>query len=178
MKKRDVMQKLLQLTGEECGSALVEFALTILLLMSVTVGVIGFALAMYTYHFVSSAAQQGLRFAIVRGDTWSEYTPTTCSTSAPASFTMVYDCTASATDIQNYVQSTTTGGIDPDGVGVTTAVTNPSDIPGDTVTGCSATDNNKGCIVKVTVSYTFDFIPFQHLSAFTMSATSAGVTVQ
>jgi Flp pilus assembly protein TadG len=180
MKARTPMPRLSRLAREEHGAELVEFAMTALILMTLVAGVIGFALAMYTYHFVSFAAQQGARFAIVRGHTWSENETANCSTSPPPNFTMVYNCTASATDIQNYVQSLAPTGINPSSV---TIDTSSSDVwPGVTPDGdaCSPT-NSQGCLVKVTVKYTFDYLKIfglQNLSAWSMSATSEGVILQ
>jgi len=172
------MQKLFRLAREEGANTLLEFAMTAMILMALTVGVIGFAMAMYTYHFVSSAAQQGARFAMVRGYTWSEYTTENCSTSAPPSFTMPYNCTASATDIQNYVQSLATGGISPSSVTIDGISSNsyiwPGDTPDGTTTPCATNANSQGCLVKVTVKYNFKFFPSQHLSAFAITATSVG----
>lgn len=171
------MRKLFRLARGTRGSSLVEFAMTASLMMFVTVAVIGFARAMYTYHFLSAAAQQGARFAMVRGHTWSSGETDSCSTSAPPSFTMVYDCEASGTDIQNYVQSLATGGINASSL---TVDTTSSDLwPGKTPDGttCSPT-NSAGCLVKVKVSYTFTFFPFEHLSGWSVSATSEGVIVQ
>jgi len=178
------MQKLLRLACDESGAELVEFAMTALILMGLMVGMIGFMLAMYAYHYVSSAAQQGMRFAIVRGYTWSKDETVNCSTSAPPNFTMAYNCTATATDIQNYVKSLATGGINSSNV---TIDTTSSDLwPGTTpdctssCSGCSPT-NSQGCLVKVKVSYTFDFFklfPLQKLSNWSMSATSEGVILQ
>lgn len=179
MKKRVGMQKLFRLASEECGAELVEFALSALILMAILVGVIGSAMAMYTYHFVSSAAQQATRFAMVRGYTWSKDETTNCSTSAPPNFTMIYNCTASSTDIQNYVQSLATGGIS--AASVTVNTTNSYVWPGQTPDGTTApcaTVNSQGCLVKVTVSYTFNFFPVQRMSAWSMSATSEGAILQ
>lgn len=175
--KKFGMKKLLRLACEESGSVLVEFAMSALLLMGLLVAVIEFALGMYTYHFLSSAAQQGTRFAIVRGDTWSENVAANCSTSAPPNFKMVYDCTASGTDIQNYVQSLATGGITASSVTVNT--TNSYVWPGVTPDdGTCSTVNAQGCMVKITVSYSFKFMPFEKLSALSMSASSEGVILQ
>ncbi|HLI03888.1 MAG TPA: TadE/TadG family type IV pilus assembly protein [Terracidiphilus sp.] len=172
-KIRAGMQKLFRLSRREHGSALVEFAMSALILMGILVGVTEFAVAMYAYHFLSSAAQQGTRFAMVRGSTWSEYETDNCSTSAPPNFTMPYDCTASSTDIQNYVQSLATPGISPGSVTVSATW------PGLTPDGTScATANSQGCLVKVKVSYSFQFLPFQNLSAMSLSATSEGVILQ
>lgn len=149
--------------------------MTASMLIAITVGIIGFSLAIYTYHFISTAAQQGERFASLRGHTWSEYTTTSCSTSAPPSFTMVYDCEAASGDVQNYVQSTVPGAITAANVTVTT--TWPALNPDGTATGCSPA-NSHGCLVTVVVKYTYHFWPFEHLTALAMSATSEGVVLQ
>lgn len=182
MKKTANIEKLLRLAREESGAELVEFAMTALILMGLMVGAFGFMLAMYTYHFVSSAAQQGMRFAIVRGQTWSKDETVNCSTSAPPSFTMAYNCTASATDIQNYVQSLATGGITASNVTIDTTSADvwPGKTPAGSSTGCSTT-NSQGCMVKVKVSYTFKYFnvyPLNKLSSWSMSATSEGVILQ
>lgn len=168
-------KKLLRLARGERGSALVEFAMTASMLIAITVGIIGFGLATYTYHFLSAAAQQGERFASLRGHTWSEYTTTSCSTSAPPGFTMVYDCEAATGDVQNYVQSLVPGAIKVASITVTT--TWPGQTPDGATTGCSPA-NSHGCLVKVVVSYTYHFWPFEHLAALPMSATSEGVVLQ
>ena len=177
--KRDLIPRLRELACEERGSALVEFAITIVMLMTLTVSVIGFALAMYSYHFVSSAAQQGVRFAVVRGYTWSKDVSVACSTTAPPSFTVPYNCTASATDIQNYVQSLAVVGINRSGVAINTTSSYiwPGQTPSGSTAGCSTT-NSQGCVVKVTVNYTFSFFGIQGLSPFAMSATAQGVVLQ
>jgi Flp pilus assembly protein TadG len=173
------MQKLFRLVREESGVELVEFAVTAMVLMFILFGVIEFALAMYAYHFTSNAAQQGTRFAMVRGYTWSKNTTTACSTSAPPSFTMPYGCTASSTDIQNYVQSLASAGISPGNVTINTTNSYvwPGTTPDGASTGCTQ-PNSQGCLVKVTVSYSFKLLPFLKVSALPMSATSETVILQ
>jgi Flp pilus assembly protein TadG len=168
MMRRNTIRKLLTLTREECGYELLEFAISVTLFMMAVLGVIGFASAVYVYHFVTWGAQQGTRFAIVRGADLSS----DCSTSAPPSFTMKYGCVASATDVQNYVRSLTTGGINVNNVQVST--TWPGTTP-DCSSGCSActTTNSQGCMVKVQVSYSFNFsLGFLPSSPLTLSGTS------
>jgi Flp pilus assembly protein TadG len=173
MKKRFDREKLLRLASEDSGSELVEFGVCALVIMGLLVGVMEFALGMYTYHFLSSAAQQGTRFAMVRGSTWSEYETDKCSSTAPPNFAMVYDCTASSTDVQNYVQSLATTGINPSSV--TVSATWPGSTPDG---GSCSTTNAQGCLVKVKVSYSFNFLPFEGLSALSLSATSEGTILQ
>ncbi len=143
-------KKLLQ---DESGTELVEFALSAMVLFTVLFAIIEFSLSMYAYHFVTSAAQAGARYAIVRGADW---TPA-CSTSAPPSFTMNYSCNASASDVSNYVRSLVTTGLDPSKVTVT--ATWPGTTP-DCTKNCTACSpvNSQGCLVKVQVSYAFSFV--------------------
>ena len=180
MKKRVAVRKLFRLASEDWGAELVEFAMSSLLLMTITVSVIGMSMAMYAYHFLSTAAQQGARFAEVHGYTWSEYTTTNCTTSAPPSFTMVYQCTAAAGDIQNYVKSLATAGITPGNVTIdeTTSDLWPGKNPDGTTTGCTTSAKSQGCFVKVKVLYTFHFIGFERLPPLAMSATAEGVILE
>jgi Flp pilus assembly protein TadG len=180
MKKAMHMPKLFRLAREERGSTLVEFAMTALLLVVLSSGVLQWMLAMYAYHFTTYAAQQGARFAAVRGYTWSKDKTTNCSTSAPPNFTMPYECTASATDIQNYVQNLATSGINPSNVTINTTSTYvwPGETPDNTTTGCTTNANSQGCMVKVTVSYTVSFLPFIKSPSLTIGATSEDVILQ
>ncbi len=179
MKKRNQLQNLLRLARDESGIELVEFAMTALVLTIVMFAAFEFAFALYIFHFASYAAQEGSRFAMVRGNTWSKNISTDCSTSAPPNFTMPYDCTASITDIQNYVQSLATGGISSSAVSIdtTSSYVWPGTTPDGSTTGCT-TANSQGCLVKVTVKYSFNFMPFMKLSALPISATSETVILQ
>lgn len=56
----------------ESGSALIEFALVSTVFLTLLFGIIDAGRALYAYDFVSSAARQGTRYAMVRG--------TSCST--------------------------------------------------------------------------------------------------
>ncbi len=174
------MQKLLRLAHDERGSTLVEFAMTTLLLVVLVAGVLQWILAMYAYHFTTYAAQEGARFAAVRGYTWSKSKTTSCSTSAPPSFTMPYECTASAADIQNYVQSLATGGIKASNITIneTSSYVWPGTTADNTSTGCTTNANSQGCMVKVTVSYSLSFLPFITGHTLTIGATSENVILQ
>jgi Flp pilus assembly protein TadG len=174
MKNNVAMQKLFRLVRDERGTELVEFAMSASLLIFLVIGILQWMFAMYAYHFTTYAAQQGTRFAMVRGYTWSESVTTNCSTSAPPNFTMKYSCTASSADIQNYVQSLATPGINPSNVTIDTTSTYvwPGKTPDNATTGCTTNANSQGCLVKVTVSYTFSFLSFLPMHPFSMSATS------
>ena len=176
MRRRIRMCKVIRLARDERGAELVEFAMASLILTMLLFGVFEIAYAMYAYHFTTYAAQQGARFAMVRGYTWSKNTATDCATSS-SGFTMPFNCTAQNSDIKNYVQSMATGGIDPAGLTV-----NTDNWPGETATGattgCTSNANTPGCLVKVTVGYSFNFIPFLHMTALSMSATSEQTILQ
>ena len=133
-----------------------------MLLMAVF-GVIDFSRALYTYHFVSYAAEQGARYAMVRGGDW---------TSSCSSYTS-YACTASTANVQSYVQSLTPPGITASSVSATP--TWPGTTVSGSTTGCSVT-TDQGCLVKVKVSYAFHFmLPYLPVAGLSMTATSEQV---
>jgi hypothetical protein len=156
---------------DEAGSELVEFAVSVLVLLMLCFGIIDVSRAMYAYHFVSHAAQEGSRYAIVRGADWK----TSCATSPPPGFTLSFDCTASTSDVQNYVRSLSLPGIDPSQISVTTTWpgTTP-DCNGNCAT-CSPA-NSQGCIVNVKIQYPFSFLlPFLPKSSFNFTGSSQKV---
>lgn len=139
----------------ETGSSLVETALSIMLLLTVMFGVIEISLATYTYHFISEAAREGTRYAIVRGNTCSGFSSA---------------CPASKDDIKTYVKGLGFPGIDPSKMTVTVSY---AAFPAGTNCSPSATCNNAGNIVTIQVQYAFPFsVPFVSASTFNMSSTS------
>jgi Flp pilus assembly protein TadG len=177
MMKHIDLQRRFRWACEESGSALTEFAVTVPLLIFLLFAVLQGTFAMYAYHYTAFAAQQGARFAMVRGATWSEFGTFTCGTSAPPNFTMKYGCTALNTDIQNYVQSL--GAINPSNLTINTSNSYiwPPQTPDGASAGCAQT-KAKGCMVRVTANYTFNFLPLLPFSTLTMSATSEKVILQ
>lgn len=174
MRRGTIVEKLLRFVRDENGSELVEFAMTALAQMFILIGVFQVMLAMYAYHFATYAAQRGARFAVVRGYTWSKNTTTNCSTSAPPSFTMPYNCTASSTDIQNYIQSLTTPGLNRSSVSMNTTNSYvwPGATPGGSTAPCATHANSQGCLVKVSVTYTINIFPFLGSTSTSIGATS------
>lgn len=96
----------------DIGSAVLEFGLVVVMFFMFVFGVMDFGRALYSYHFVSNAACEATRYAIVRGSSSTD--PVTAS------------------DIQAYVKSITPEGIDPNQLTVTTTWS-PDDSPGSTV---------------------------------------------
>jgi Flp pilus assembly protein TadG len=132
-------------------------------LMMLIFGIIDCSRALYTYHFVSCAAQQGARYAIVRGGDW----PASCATATS------YGCEASAANIKTYVQSLASPGIT--AASITVTPTWPQQTVNGATTGCNtgATQDNEGCLVKVQVSYSYHFfLPYLPAGTIPMTATS------
>jgi Flp pilus assembly protein TadG len=147
---------------DEHGSAILETALSMIILISFLFGVMEMGLALYTYHFISEAAREGTRYAVVRGST--------CTGFASA-------CPASPTDVQNYIKNLGFPGIDPAKMVVPapvwTAYTSGSTCPG------SPPCNSPGNQVSVTVQYNFPLsVPFVPAQTFTLSSTSAMIISQ
>lgn len=143
---------------DERGQNLVEFALVLILALTIIFGVIDFARALYAYEFVAHAAREGTRYAMVRG---AQCQQTDCS----------------MTGIQTYVKSLANNiGLDPSAMAdpqvtwPSASYNNPS---------CATTYNNPGCVVQVQVTYNFKFIfPFLPTITYPMISTSQMVIAQ
>lgn len=138
----------------ERGSALVEFAIASLMALTMMLGIVDFARALYTYHLVANGARAGSRYAMVHGSS--------CTVSG---------CPATSDQIQTYVRGLAPG-IDPSSLAVTTTWSTTS----------SCTDANgqgAGCLVTVSVSYPFRFIvPVLPRYTMTMRSSSQMVVSQ
>lgn len=157
-----------QLVHEETGNTLLESALCLSLVLLVIIGIMQCSLAVYTEHYVESAASSGARYATVRGST---YSGTSCATAAS------YYCEAGASGILNYIQTNAAPGIKASNISVTASW------PG--TTGAGGTCNNAqgndspGCLVTVTVSYPFRFmLPAPLNKSITMTASRSTIISQ
>jgi Flp pilus assembly protein TadG len=77
----------IQKVKDDEGGSLIEMALCCIVLMPMLFGVIQFSMALYAFHFVSDAAREGSRYAMVRGSLSCNNTPNldnACSTSSGA----------------------------------------------------------------------------------------------
>jgi len=139
---------------------MVEMALSMVILLTIIFGVLFGCLALYSFHFVSDAAREGSRYAIVHG--------ATCTVSGAS-------CTASTTQIQTYVRNLGFPGIDPSNMTVTTTYAPyPAGVACKTL-GC----NGPGDLATVTATYTFHLnIPFLPAQTLNMTSTSAMVISQ
>ena len=141
------MRRVKSLIGDEDAAELVEFAFAVMIFFTLIFGIIEFGLAMYAGNFAVYAAEQGARYAMVRGGDWT--TKTCASTSS-------YDCEANQANVQNYVLTLPS----PPGVDLTA-----SDITATwltkTAAGGTCVQYAQGCQVQVKVSYSFSLsIPF------------------
>jgi Flp pilus assembly protein TadG len=148
--------------SDESGEVLIEFAISICVLLAMTFGIMEFSRAIYTSHFLSFAAGQATRYAVVRGSTWVGNNCVSVSTQ---------DCAVTSAEITGYVQS-----IAPPGMS-SAALTTTTTWPGTTAAGGACAESNgansPNCVVKVVVTYPFTFVlPFMPASTLTFTATS------
>ncbi len=94
------------------GVALLEFGLVMVVFFMFVFGIMDFGRALYSYHFVSNAACEATRYAIVRG----------ASSTEPAT----------AADVANYVKSITPAGINFNDLTISTTWS-PNNDPGSSV---------------------------------------------
>lgn len=148
----------------EAGSALYEFAIILLLLMTLLFGVMGFGQALYAYHFVNNAAKEATRWAAVNG-----YTCNSDSSCDGAGY--MNNGPATQANVNTYVQNHVPSGIVAANVTVTAcgvsgggacAASTPA-ICSTAVGGIGPIPNNPGCTVQVNVTYPFQF-PFTLLN--------------
>jgi Flp pilus assembly protein TadG len=147
---------------DERGASIVEMALSIAVLMSLVIGIMEMSLALYTFHFISEAARDGSRYAIVRGSSCPAILP-----GCPAA--------GAGVDVQTYLRNqgfpTITPGL------MTVSTTWPT--TGSSCTPSSSPCDNPGNLVKVVVVYRFPLsIPFIPASTLNMSSTSQMVISQ
>jgi Flp pilus assembly protein TadG len=152
---------ILRFWSEDAGSEMVEFAFSICIWLGAAFLIIYGSFALYAGHFVANAAEGAGRYAMVRGSTWNG---ASCGSSN-------FDCTATSTDVSNYVTGNMPPGLASSHVSVSTTW------PGTTSTGgtCDSEDgaNSPNCIVEITVTYNFQFpVPFFTQNTLPLSSTS------
>ena len=88
------------------GSALIEFAVSLIVILSVLFGIIDVGRALYAYDWVANAARKGSRFMMVRGTPGCLRNPHLLSGGCPAT----------SADAINYVKNANGNGIDTTGI--------------------------------------------------------------
>lgn len=153
----------------EQGAALVEFALSISVMLAVLLGLFVMLMAFYTYHYVSYAAREGSRYAIVRGADCSQ-----SSTTMPG-------CNATSSEIQTYVRNLGFPGINPNEMTVTSTWLSANGTFPATWSPCTAAVgcNVPGNEVQVQVQYAFPLkLPFISSRTLNLGSTSTMVISQ
>ena len=136
----------------EQGSALVEFALTVPILVTFFFGLIQVCLASYMHEVISETAREGTRYAMVHGSS--------CVTGNGST-----SCTATAAAVTSYIAANGWPNIGGGTLGINTTYPDGNENPGNRV--------------QVNVTYLFPFkIPFVPPSTLTMSSTSVTYIVQ
>lgn len=155
---------------DEGGATLVEMALGVAAFLAMLIGVMQVSLALYTYNYVSDAAREGSRWAMVRGFD--------CTTNTPKQT----NCNATNTDIQTYLQSLSYPGINSAQLTTSTNWYTPTSPPASwslCALGGTVPCNQQGYEVQVTVTYPFPLsIPFWKSSTLQVSSTSTMVISQ
>jgi hypothetical protein len=144
----------------EKGAALLEYSFVLIVLFACIFGIIDFGRAMYTYHFISNAARDGTRYAMVRGSV--------CATEP--------GCTpADVSSYQTLLRSQMAGmGLDPNALSAPTTWPPVANNPWI----CTIIFNSPGCTVQVQATYNFKFIFPLMPGNFTMQSTSQMVISQ
>lgn len=161
---------------DDAGSTLVETAISTSIVLMLLFAVFDFSLGFYTYHYVSDAAREGSRWAMVRGGTSCANTPN------------LTDCGATKDEVAAYVKSLGYPGIDSATymtVDVSTgAAGNSTASDGTSTTVWTTTSNDMtynapGDQVTVTVNYAFPLnVPFWKQESINVSSTSSMVFTQ
>jgi Flp pilus assembly protein TadG len=141
------------------GQTLVETALSLGLLLTMILGVIEGALMLTTYHYLSYAARQGSRYAMVRGSQ--------CTGFANA-------CPAVASDVTTYVRGIPFVGVDPTKLTVNTTW-GPAPATGSSCATPACDD--PGDQVTVTVTYPLSGFTVPLISAFSGNMHSSSTMV-
>ena len=158
--------------GDE-GSNLVETAISTSIVLALLFGVFDMSLCFYTYHYVSDAAREGARYAVVRGSTACANTPNldVCEAGDAGG--------ATEADIASYVQGQGYPGIDAQKNMTVKTYTCPSAngaVRWPALPNCpeGIASNAPGDLVKVQVTYNFPLsIPFWKQTTLKVTSTSS-----
>ena len=161
--------------GEE-GSGLVEMAICCMVLMPLMFGVIEFSLAFYAFHFVSEAAREGSRYAMVRGSLSCKNTPNVSNACTNLSNG---NTGASSDDISAYVKSLGYPFAGQLSVSATWKSYSADASGHATWASCATPCNIPGNQVKVTVTDNFPIaVPYWKSVTFPLSSSSTMVISQ
>jgi Flp pilus assembly protein TadG len=138
------------------GQTLVETAICVSVLLTVTFGIMGAGLALYTYNIVCEAARDGSRYAMVHGSS--------CS-----------GCVATNASVQSYVRGLGYPAVSASNLSVNATWPDSGTSCTPSVSPCDNPGNN----VMVTVTYQLPWsIPFMPSSTLSLTSTSEVIIAQ
>jgi Flp pilus assembly protein TadG len=159
------LQGLKAFRRSDCGSALVEFSASATLFILVMFGIMETARALYVANFVSNAAPEAIRYAMVRGSTWN---------GAACSEIWTRQCTATSANVSKYLDSLAPAGVSTSSSYLTVTTTWPGTTPSGASCSAQGVNNAPGCIVRVNITYSFSFLfPFMPNQPLSFSSSSA-----
>jgi Flp pilus assembly protein TadG len=145
---------------DETGATAVETAASMIVVMTLFLGLMEASWGLYLFNYTAEAAREGSRWAMVRGSSCSGFSGA---------------CPATATDVQAFVQSIKFPGT----VAANTLVTTTWSANGVACSPSSTPCNNPGNLVTVKVQYAFPYtVPFIATNNLTFSSTSAMTVTQ
>lgn len=164
---RTVIRVFRCLRNEE-GATLFETAVASTIFLAMLIGVLQMMLAVSTFNYVSDAAREGTRYAIVRGSASCTNTPS------------LSNCNATAGQIQTYVQGISYPGMKAASLSITTTWLSASSSYPTSWSACtSGTCNAPGNLVKIVATYPFSFsVPFVPKATINLTSTSQMVISQ
>ena len=152
---------------DEEGASIFEMALVSTIFFAMLIGSFQMLLALYAFHFVSEAAREGSRYAMVRGSTSCTNTPN------------LSNCDATSDQIQTYVRGLTYPGIKSSNLTLTTTWSQASSGYPTTWSSCAGACNGPGNQVKVVAAYAYSLsVPFVPKASLNLTSTSEMVISQ
>lgn len=153
---------------DDAGSSLVEYALACTIFFAMLIGVFQMCFAFYTLEYISDAAREGSRYAMVRGSMSCTNTPN------------LPNCNATEAQVQNYVKGLSYPGIRPERLTISTTWSTVSTTQPTTWSACTTgICNVPGNLVTVTASYAYPLsVPFVPKLSFTLKSKSQMVISQ
>ena len=150
-----------KLRCKETGGALVEYAFSIIVFLTLIFGIGSFGTALYAYHFVNNIAKEAARWAAVNSyNCDSTHGDNSCNGVAPMN-----NGQAQLSDVDSFVKNHTPPGIDStkittSGCGLNGSTTCTDSTPDACKTGNVnfVAVNSTGCTVQVRVAYAMTFV--------------------
>lgn len=158
--------------NSQAGQALVEYAVVITLFVVLLFGIIDFGRVLYTYNYLSDATRDATRWASVNGATCNS--DTSCNGNNGMHSGPLTSGNA-ATSVVSYLTSHAPPGIDTSKITTSSVTVNFLNLDGTT---CSGNLSTPGCLVKVRITYPYNFVsPIIYNRTLTLANTSQMVIV-